>query len=1116
MSRRINLTRIHAIGWYGYHDSFDVRGDLLIAGVTGSGKSVLLDLIQLVLLGDQRKTRYNKSATGERSKRDLIGYCLGDTKQDIAGARQFMRDKGITYVALEFTWPGGQRVETWGLRIEFESAVRKDPSRTSPFYVPCSLDRNDFIDDERKPLDYSRFKHMVEEQRMGRIFSGPEEYRREMALNSHLNFDRQTLDYLLPAAMSFSFMDSFNEFCREYILPAEDVDIKSVRDSYLAFQNFQRELALLRDQLDCLEKIHAIDQERICADRDRIVTGYLEAEFRRDIAQDALESGTDELRQLDAELEQESLVLEEAKAQVAIAKSQLDAINNTFHESESGRLYFHLANRKQELEAKIKPLRDIGTSIESARDARVRGTSSWLAKIEALSLPLDTAMIQELRVVAARLSSAPLETTRECVKSLSAKVGAALQLLGDDAKPKSDKATRLRQELERNQRALSAVRSGMPTDRMVLLTELNKRLHRRSAEPAAQALWQLCEVNDEDWRPAIEVAFTQKYAVIVEPQDYAEAERFYYNLREDARGESLIDPSQLSTVSRCEGSLAEKIDAKHPIARSIVDYIFGDVICVTEFQEFTKYRRAILPDGLMANRPFVQRLSHYDNHPCIGKRGLEKQIAWLNEQINLLQSQIGELTPSLEAWIKVRDMAGQHGLESDNLHDDLELARQLPEVERELEECLGGLARIRTPDFETKQKERQGATVVFDQVQEHWSMLLQSSRKNELEPLLERVEKAKRDLETRELKFRAIRDKEDVSAHLTRMEELHREILEAYPDEEIAAEQFNDLHAAATLASETKRIQLVSERRLLAAHSGYGTYYSDFDPESATNDHYDQRLARIQEGEIRSYEVKAQREEINWQQLLQMQVLQKLQQKLVQAERLIGILKEELRDPIGNSRYKITSTPNRDSEYQVYRRLIEISSYAKEGELFFATVDSEIQETVRKLFEQIVKQPECKEVLDFLDYRKYSDYDMLVEDVSEPDQSPSSLNKHSGMFSGGENQAPFFIAILACYLRAYRRYERRRHDPSLALVPIDEAFSKLSGDCIHDCIAALRHLDLQGLFSMSTGNIPYAIDDCDQVIAVHKHITSVGKKKHIRNIGVTLTREAAHARFAEI
>jgi len=53
----------------------------------------------------------------------------------------------------------------------------------------------------------------------------------------------------------------------------------------------------------------------------------------------------------------------------------------------------------------------------------------------------------------------------------------------------------------------------------------------------------------------------------------------------------------------------------------------------------------------------------------------------------------------------------------------------------------------------------------------------------------------------------------------------------------------------------------------------------------------------------------------------------------------------------------------------------------------------------------------------------------------------------------------------------------------LALVPIDEAFSKLSGERIKDCIDALKALDLQGVFSMSSGNIPYALDMCDQMIS---------------------------------
>src|SRR5205814_174129 len=126
--------------------------------------------------------------------------------------------------------------------------------------------RDQFLNQERRPLDFIAFRQLVEqtidkEGRPGRIFSGVEEYRREMALPSHLNFDRTTLDYLLPAAMSFTFMDNFNAFCQRYILPAEDVDIQSVKDSYLVFRNLQTELTHLRDQQNRLDKIQKLDQE---------------------------------------------------------------------------------------------------------------------------------------------------------------------------------------------------------------------------------------------------------------------------------------------------------------------------------------------------------------------------------------------------------------------------------------------------------------------------------------------------------------------------------------------------------------------------------------------------------------------------------------------------------------------------------------------------------------------------------------------------------------------------------------------------------------------------------------------------------------------------------------
>ena len=107
----IQLTRIHALDWYGFSDSFDLAGHTLITGVYGCGKTALVDLVQTVLLGPpDHESRYNLSVgevggTSREVKRDLRGYALQDLNVMQDGNRVFARPSTRTYIALEWTWP---------------------------------------------------------------------------------------------------------------------------------------------------------------------------------------------------------------------------------------------------------------------------------------------------------------------------------------------------------------------------------------------------------------------------------------------------------------------------------------------------------------------------------------------------------------------------------------------------------------------------------------------------------------------------------------------------------------------------------------------------------------------------------------------------------------------------------------------------------------------------------------------------------------------------------------------------------------------------------------------------------------------------------------------------
>lgn len=1112
MSRRINLTRIHAINWFGYNDVLDVHGNLLIAGVTGSGKSILMDLIQLVLVGDQ-KSKYNQSATGSASTRTLKSYCLGDTKQDIDGTAQYMRDKGaITYVALEFTWPDRKRVETWGLRLEFDSAAQNQPNHKNGFFIPDRIEKAGWLNEDRTPLEFPAFKRMVRDQ-AGTVFETMESYRREMGIPTHLNFDRGTLDYLLPAAMSFTFLRSFNEFCRQYILPASEVDIQPVKESFLAFRSLEHELGILRDQMGRLQGIQNSFLAHEAAHRDQQLFLHLEAELRHESALENVQSLRAEVDALEAALAEDNLRLAALEKQITEDDALAKSLHTSLTATEDGKLFFHLRERNRQLAPEIERLKEIGRSIEEAVAARVRLTSQWINSSSSLPVPLEASDREAVEKAALKLGASGEPAIREKARHLSAAVMALHRSVETAARPLFAEEASLERERGRLGDLLAALRLGVVPEASVLLNALNHALPRRGSENPARALRELCEVADETWRPALEVAFTRKFAVVVTEEDFDQAEAIYHGLKGEAFRESLIHPRHaLELTGRAKaGSLAEKLETSHPVAAALVNHLFGDLMCVEKTSELRNHARAILPDGFQYQRPFVERRAHYKNNPCIGKRGLEKQREYLQEQLHDITVQLQVLSPKIRAVREFLEFAKTHRLDSESVHDDLAGAAQLPDKETELKNNIAQMARIRDLGLEEKETQMSETESRLNLARRERDQLIGSSRQAQLGVKRRELGDGENKASSAVDRLRRIQlEGPDLSLHRARYQELLADLLSSRPVKDLAADLAKDRFHDCDKETLRLRQELTDLRRELAqAHPGF----AEFDPAAEDNTPYDARLARISEGEIPGYEEKARREKTNWQHLFRTQVLAKLHAALFEVENLIAVLNQELRSPIGNNRYQIHRRPNPDREMQTYRDVVDASVSGGEDELFFASMDADIRRAIEEIFQKLIDQPASSEVMAFLDYRNYHDYDMHVTDTRDPDARPSSVDRHSGKFSGGENQSPYFIAILACYLRAYHRYERRRRDPSLAIVPIDEAFSKLSGERIRDCIGALKQLDLQGVFSMSSGNIPYALDMCDQMITVMKREQTVGRRHVIRNVPVSLTREEAMTRY---
>jgi hypothetical protein len=1094
-----------AINWYGFRQIFDVDENVLISGAFGTGKSAILDLVQYVLLGE--RWRANRAAAGNARGRDLAGYCLGDTNQTRNGQRHFLRQNGVTLIALEFTRPTDSPRkepdrETWGIRLQYSSPDAA-PGQTY-FCIPERLDYA-AIAPAGKLLPDDAFRSWIRREFGNEhLFNRQRDYLEEMAAPRHLNFDVAAFQRTFPKALAFELEDNVQKFIREFILEESPLDVREVRAALRAYDDTRKRLEKQEDEAAFLR--------RICEHHDRYENSRREEALLQHIGhalklaqvEERREKSAEELRRLEERHADDIKNIGAAKAEAASLAGLLDEVRFEIQKDPDGGKINQLEARKRELQESVGSLREARKTVRQRLDDRHYRWVQWLR--HGAGLPLDG--LKDALVVDDGLL-ARLRTGSDAERlDAMARLGNRFNELWDSVRelivPLDDNIKAAQKKLQQLAEDLDCLSKGDAPGSFPLFNAIRQKLGSR-----AEQLGRLIEVKPEAerWWPALE-RFLGRHRWTVVVQDgaaYREALDVLRRVPPGRESESLLNPAEAMQLraSAGEGTLFGKVDVGHPVARRYAEHLLGDVSCVetVEDLESTEAGRAITPDGIFKQMPLRRRLKPAASvELTLGREGIERmRSAKQKEQVDTrsLFDALRQSADDVRAWL---DQGKKGGLGDPALPGRASDLPKLPQLEADLERVRQTIELLMTPEREERQRRLSELDKRKTEIDRTIGGLMNSGRDFELrsKPFRDAIESANGEIQSGRIAATQSRVELGVRFGGILDEEIARRI-EGF--RAIAPKWADRLEAVAEAGSKAGQTAVEahgrrnSERTLLATSRDdkgqlrHPEYHGEFSVDDEGNEPWAARLRVLERVELEKSRQLASDRKREWERRLEENVLNELNRRITDATNTVRLLDRYLMSqPVGKYRYRISQRKDTAGYGPIWALLN--TGLEPTDPLAAAIHDGEVQRAKDELMRAVDSSESSDErARRLLDYRNYHHYDIEMFPADKDDAPPISLGRSGRNLSGGESQVPFFISMLAAFRRVYDRGDRAStRSQQLGLVVMDEAFSKLSGDGIDDCLALARRFDLQLVMAFPPERLGVMVPHAQTVVMCQKDV----------------------------
>jgi uncharacterized protein YPO0396 len=1047
----LSLTRIFLHNWHRFtHHLIGVEDSLYLAGHNGSGKSSVLDAIQLVLVADLNRIQFNKLAQ-DQSDRNLDTYVRGKIGED----RWLRPGNTVAYVALEFSEPGRRGALTLGVCLE--AVAGKSTDRTF-FIVPGVLEPADYAEPGRA-LTRRDLKKALRARHGALFFDQVGEYQTEL-LNRLGGLNERFADLFLRA-LHFRPIGKIDAFVEQWLLEQKALSLETLQTVRERLRDLLDRAARVERQIAQLEAVTAQQREvlRLESLRDQYV--LLVSLLRLAAAERYRAECEARLTIHQSELEQAERALGEVQAARAGAEAAVDSAKRRLYESdvarqrddlvqrinqatqEAGRISDRWQTLRRDLAVEIKTLDEVPEAGVLAADdlAALRAAPAGLRGLD--ETPPEPAQLQ-----------ARLDALLPILEKAADQVGVARVRLGDRVQQLRERGDALQGEIQDLERQ-GAIRFRPEVERL-------QELLRPVVGGRPKLLCELLEVTEARWQNAVEAMLgARRFNIIVAPMHFAAAARVLDQARATERlyEVGLVDLERAGRESRPAqpGSLAALVTPASPAVGAYVNTVLGDIHAVETVAELRHHRRAVTPE-VVAYSEFTLRALRPERYlpNFIGQQARRSQIESRQTEVRRLGQEWTELVPRYqlaETWAKRLNRRAEWAVLRERASaqlDDQAIQTQIAEDQAALAALdLSGLAEL---EGEVQRLERilETERTAERQAIEHRAGLgarlaaLQTQRIDAASALTSRQAEA---IDARTHWPQAVDGAEALLAERLAMADLSDEVRKA----ETKAKEFETRTA--------NEIEALTE-----VGAAYNTeHHFAALPRDPREPRYAQERERLAATSLPDYQSRIQVAEREAENELREHVLHTLREQIGEAKRKLDEINAALAKlpPFGHETYRF-KYDRADDKPEFYDLIMADSQLLGRGPLFESAYYREHQAAFDHFYDDLTRRPdsevERREQERLTDYRRYLTYDIIVRDsVTGQD---SRLSRIMNQTSGGETQTPFYLTIAASFVQLYHVGERSGR-PTIRLVAFDEAFSKMDQERIGATLDLFQHFNLQ-------------------------------------------------------